>query len=253
MPARLDAVVFDLDGVITDTARVHARAWKKAFDDFLHVESSATGTAPFVPFDEEHDYLTFVDGKPRLDGARSFLQSRGYGDATVDVEAHVAAICKAKNARFADILETDGVARFESTVALVSVLLAAGVRVGIATSSRNADRVLQAAGLAGAFASLVDGRVATDMGLRGKPAPDIFLECCDRLGAIPANAAVVEDAVAGVAAARAGQFGLVVGVDRARSGDSLRAGGAHVVVNDLSEMSYERLVREHATHVKAPA
>lgn len=241
----LEAAVFDLDGVVTRTARVHLAAWKQAFEEFLARRSRAVG-AGFTPFDEA-EYRAHVDGKPRLDGVRGFLAARGLSLAEgspLDPSAAdtVQAIAKRKNILFLELLGRIGVEVDHGAVELIGSLRAAGLRVGVATSSRNAGAVLAQAGLASLFDAHVDGVVAAELGLRGKPAPDAFLECVRRLGASsPARCLVVEDATAGIAAGRAAGFALVVGVDRDGDGSRLRVAGADLVVRDLGELSAERL------------
>jgi alpha,alpha-trehalase len=213
----IDAVIFDLDGVVTRTAKVHAQAWQEAF-------------AP-LPFDPVADYLRYVDGKPREDGVRSFLAARGIAAADEEVRA----IGARKNALFLERLR-DGVEVYETTLALIRALRRRGVRTALVTASRNADAVLQAAGIHDLFDARVDGNDAARLGLAGKPAPDTFLHAAEALGVAPARAAVVEDALAGVAAGRAGGFGAVIGVDRAGQGAALREHGATHVVSDLAEL-----------------
>jgi trehalose 6-phosphate phosphatase len=244
--AALEAAVFDLDGVVTRTAKVHLAAWTQAFGEFLARRSQRLGGAGFQPFDEA-EYRAHVDGKPRLDGVRGFLAARGIALAegspldppTADT---VHAIAKRKNILFIELLARIGVEVDAAAVELIRSLRAAGVRVGMATSSRNAGAVLGQAGLEGLFDAHVDGIVAAELGLHGKPDPDTFLECMRRLGASsPARSLVIEDAVAGVAAGRAGGFGLVIGVDRDGNWLPLREAGADWVVRDLGELSRERL------------
>ena len=236
-PQALDAGIFDLDGVITQTARVHAQAWKQTFDPLL-----AARQPPQPPFDDERDYLDHVDGKPRLAGARDFLGARGIalpegtqGDAPGLATLH--ALGARKNTLFRELLARDGVAVFAGARALVQTLRRSGRRTAVVSSSRNCRAVLAAAGMAGQFDAVVDGEDAARLGLHGKPAPDLFLEAARRLGVEPARAFVAEDALAGVQAARAGGFGLVVGVDRqGRQAEALRAHGADVVLESLSEL-----------------
>jgi alpha,alpha-trehalose phosphorylase len=226
-----DAVLFDLDGVLTSTAQLHAATWKQAFDEFLtgRVVAPGPGTRPFTI---DVDYPQWVDGKPREDGVRDFLRSRG-----IDVpDAEVAAIAARKQELVDARLRTEGVDAFPGSVAWLETLRAAGTPTAVVTSSRNATAVLAAAGLAGRFDTQVDGTTIETLGLPGKPAPDAFLEAARRLGVAASRAVVVEDALAGVRAARAGGFGLVIGVDRVGQADALRAAGAHVVVEDLAEL-----------------
>jgi alpha,alpha-trehalase len=242
-PARFDAVVFDMDGVVTDTASVHAEAWRRLFDEYLarRPESPEEDHRPFTLL----DYQRHVDGKPRHDGVADFLASRGItlppGDQTDPPGAEtVTGLGSRKDRYFNDHLATHGVTVFGSTVDLLDALDAAGVRTAVITASRNAVAVLGAAGLLDRFAARVDGVVAARLGLPGKPQPDVFLEAARRLGAQPARTVVVEDAEAGVDAGRRGGFGLVLGVDRTGHADALYAHGADVVVTDLAEVAVPR-------------
>ena len=238
----LKAVVFDLDGVITRTARVHAQAWTQLFNDYLRTRAVRDGT-PFVPF-ETDDYLRHVDGLPRYDGVARFLRSRGIDlpRGTPDDAPDAETICglgNRKNLAFAHALREHGVEVFESSVRLVRALRARGVRTAINSSSRNARPVLARAGLDDLFDAVVDGQDAADDELRGKPAPDTFVRAAAAVGARPGEAAVFEDAVAGVAAGRAGGFALVVGVDRGAGRQALAEAGADLVVNDLGAFPLE--------------
>jgi HAD superfamily hydrolase (TIGR01509 family) len=234
-----------MDGIVTNTAAVHAQAWKRMFDEFLRRWEREHGE-PFREFTLAGDYRSFVDGRPRYQGVRAFLESRGIqlpagsaGDAP-DRET-ICGLGNRKNALFNRIVETDGVRVFDTSVALIQSLLGAGRKVGLATSSRNASLVLGAAGLTGLFGTIVDGVVSERLGLRGKPQPDIFITAAANLGVPPARAIVVEDAVSGVRAGAAGGFGLVVGVARQDNAAELRAHGADVVVGDLGEISMEAM------------
>jgi alpha,alpha-trehalase len=234
-----DAALFDLDGVITDTAVVHAEAWREMFDAFLSERSLREGEE-HRPFSRD-DYLSHVDGKPRHDGVRAFLASRGIdlpaGDPSDTGERETAhGLGNRKDRYFNQRLQEGGVAVFESTVALVRELQAAGVATGVFSASRNCRTVLEAAGLGGLFEVRVDGEVAEELDLAGKPDPAMLLEAARRLGAEPQRTLVVEDAQAGVEAGRRGGFGLVVGVDRTGQAAELRAHGADVVVSDLGEL-----------------
>ncbi|MEZ5124940.1 MAG: trehalose-phosphatase [Thermoleophilia bacterium] len=237
----LDAVVFDMDGVVTRTAVVHAAAWKRLFDVYLERHAAAEGT-PFVPFDPDADYRTFVDGKPRYDGVDCFLRSRGielpWGETSDPPEAEtVCGLGNSKNEYFRSEIEEHGVRPFETTVELVRTLQANGFGTAIISASRNAEAVLGAAGVGDLFPVRVDGLVAEQLGLPGKPDPAVFIEAARRVGAEPARTAIVEDAIAGVAAGRSGAFKLVIGVDRSGSdAPGLLAGGADVVVGDLGEV-----------------
>jgi len=237
-PPRHDAVLFDLDGVLTATASVHAAAWKRAFDAFL-AEWTHCGLGPQAPFAIECDYVAYVDGKGREDGVRAFLASRGIrlpeGDAA---EAwSVNGIAHRKQAYVQEVLERDGVEAFPGSVRWVRELLQSGIRTAVVSSSANCAQVLQAARIDELFELTVDGNDVRRLGLRGKPAPDGFLEAARRLGVAPGRAVVVEDALAGVSAGRSGGFGLVVGVARAATHHDLHAAGADVVVDDLGDLA----------------
>ncbi|MFU8890672.1 MAG: trehalose-phosphatase [Anaerosomatales bacterium] len=239
-PDRFDAVIFDMDGVITDTAGLHAEAWKRLFDDFLRQYAEET-RGEFVPFDIEHDYLPYVDGKARHDGVRSFLQSRGIElpegeDDDPPGATTVHGLGTRKNGYFLDAMAEHGAEAFPSAVALVRELRDAGVATAIISASRNAAGVLASAGVDTLFDVRVDGDTAAELGLAGKPDPAVFLEAARRLGAEPERAVVVEDAESGVAAGEAGGFGLVIGVDRAGRPERLLDGGADVVVDDLVQV-----------------
>jgi isoamylase len=233
-PDEVDGVVFDMDGVVTRTAEVHRRAWKRMFDDWLAERSAATGEV-FREFTDE-DYRVHVDGKRREDGVAAFLASRGI---EVDAET-VRAMSTRKNDAFLRTVAEDGVEAYPSTVQLVHDLHAAGIGVAIITASRNATAILSAARVADLFPVRVDGEVAAELGLPGKPDPAVFLEAARRLGVPAGRAVVVEDAIAGVEAGRRGGFRLVIGVDRTGHPDALRAAGAHVVVSDLEEVTVAR-------------
>ncbi len=241
---RYDAVIFDLDGVVTQTARVHAAAWKQLFDEY-RAERLQRGLPAYPPFDIDEDYRLYVDGKPRYDGIQSFLSARGielpYGDPSDAPEQEsVCGLANRKNVRFRQQLERAGVQAYDSTIRLVRQLRERGVKVAIISASENCSAVLRAANLQDLFEAQVDGVVAKELRLVGKPAPDVFLEAAKRLGAEPARAVVVEDAIAGVEAGRKGEFGLVIGVDRIGKPERLKEHGAHVVVSDLAEVSAER-------------
>jgi trehalose 6-phosphate phosphatase len=236
----LDAVIFDMDGVVTETATVHASAWKRLFDTFLKQRAEATGE-PFVEFDEKADYERYVDGKNRYDGVRSFLESRGITlpDGSPSDPPGSDTVCAMGNDKdtyfLADVRE-NGVRPYESTLRLIRDLRAKGIKIGLVSASRNAEEVLRGAGAIDLFDERVDGVVAAELNLPGKPRPDTFCEAARRLGVEPARAAVVEDALSGVAAGRAGDFGLVVGVARAGQQDALLQAGADVAVADLAEL-----------------
>jgi len=240
LPNRVQACLFDLDGVITQTAKVHAAAWKEMFDAFLKARADNTGEA-FVPFDEVGDYDAYVDGKPRSDGTRSFLASRGIElpegvpDDPLDAET-VQSLGNAKNEIVLRRIRTDGVEAYDGSVRYVRAVRAAGLRRAVVSSSTNCADVLIAAGIADLFEERIDGVTAERDHLAGKPAPDMFLAGARALGVDPGDAAVFEDALAGVAAGRAGRFAFVVGVDRAAQARELKAHGADVVVGDLAEL-----------------
>ena len=242
----MDAVLFDLDGVLTDTAALHAQAWKQMFDEFLERWCIAHDH-PFQPFRIEDDYLQYVDGKPRLEGVASFLESRrivlpdGVPDDEPDQDT-IHGLAGRKNELVHGLIEQEGVTAFEGSVRFVEHVRSLGLRTAVVSSSRNAGPVLEAAGIAHLFEDRVDGLVAADLGLPGKPAPDTFVEGARRLDTTPERAVVVEDAVVGVQAGRLGGFGLVIGVDRAEGPDGagdaarLQDEGADIVVTDLGTL-----------------
>jgi beta-phosphoglucomutase family hydrolase len=236
---RFDAVLFDLDGVLTDTAAVHARAWATMFDAFLRDWAERHGQ-PFTAFTSD-DYKTYVDGKPRYDGVRSFLQSRAIDlpEGTTDDDPSletVRGLGNRKNDLVNRLLDDEGVVRYEGSLALVTQLRDQGILLAVVSSSKNCAKVLAAAGISDLFDARVDGVVAAERGLPGKPAPDTFLAAAADLGVKPERAVVVEDAISGVQAGRAGGFGLVIGVDREGHPEALRRNGADVVVSDLGEL-----------------
>ncbi|NVO21219.1 MAG: beta-phosphoglucomutase family hydrolase [Bacteroidetes bacterium] len=240
-----DAVIFDLDGVITQTALVHGRAWKKMFDDYLKGRATSLGE-PFREFTQKDDYLPYVDGKPRYEGVRSFLESRNihlpFGTPGDSVEQEtVCGLGNRKNIAFNEVLDKEGVKVYESTVDLIHELRKNGIHVGVASSSKNCYAVLKAAGLLDLIETRVDGEVSAEIGLKGKPEPDIFLTAAKNLGTDPSRSVVVEDAVSGVAAGRKGNFGLVLGIAREENEDELYENGADIVVSDLSEISIDDL------------
>jgi beta-phosphoglucomutase family hydrolase len=237
------AVIFDLDGVITQTALVHSAAWKKMFDEFLQHWSSKTNT-PFHPFDHERDYLPYVDGKPRYKGVQSFLEHRGIGIpyGTPEDSPEMETVCglgNRKNQVFNEVLDRDGVEVYRTTVALIDQLLQDGIKIGVASSSKNCKAVLQAAGLLDRFQTRVDGEVSAELGINGKPEPDIFTVAADNLGVPYDQAVVVEDAVSGVQAGRKGNFGLVLGIAREGNHKALKQNGADIVVDDIGDIGYE--------------
>lgn len=271
--SRYDAVIFDLDGVVTQTAAVHAAAWKRLFDAYLQelagraAAGAAAGTAleagaaaaigagaPIVgaaavtpdddrdrPFDLDADYARYVDGKPRYDGVRDFLLSRGidlpWGHPSDPPDAEtVCGLGNRKNAIFNAEVRERGVRTYPSTIELIHGLRDAGIRVGLMSSSKNTAMVLDVTGTTDLFEVRVDGVVAAEVGLPGKPDPAMYLETARRLGVTAARSVVVEDALSGVEAGRRGGFGLVIGVDRLGQAEALREHGADVVVDDLAEV-----------------
>jgi len=240
LPEGVRACLFDLDGVLTQTAKVHAAAWKEMFDSYLQARAEHTGDA-FVAFDPHQDYDAFVDGKTRADGVRSFLESRhirladGHPDDPPGTET-VCGLGNAKNDLLLEKIRTDGVDAYEGSVRYVRAAKEAGLRRAVVSSSANCADVLAAVGIGDLFEERIDGVVIERDHLAGKPAPDTFLAGAAALGVEPSQAAVFEDALAGVAAGRAGAFGYVVGVDRVGQAEALEAHGADVVVDDLSQL-----------------
>lgn len=239
-PADFDAVLFDMDGVLTRTANVHAAAWKELFDAFLERRALQSGAA-FQPFDIHTDYRRHVDGRPRYDGVAAFLASRGIvlplGDEADPPGAPtIHGLGKLKDGYFMQHVKQQGVAVFEAAVELVKSLRRQRVLTAVVTSSINAAAVLAAAGIAELFDARVDGNDLLHLALKGKPAPDVFLEAARRLHVDPARAVVIEDAIAGVRAGRAGEFGMVIGVDRLGQSKALREAGADVVVTQLGQV-----------------
>jgi beta-phosphoglucomutase family hydrolase len=240
LPAQIRVCLFDMDGVLTDTAAVHAAAWKEMFDEFLRAYAEQHGQ-PFVPFDARAEYDAYVDGKPRADGVRDFLASRGIvlpegspDDPPSTWTVH--GLGNRKNVAVLRRIHTDGVRVFEGSRRYLEAAQKAGLRRAVVSSSANTREVLEVTGLAQYFEERVDGLTIQTEHLRGKPAPDTFLAAAKRFGAGPSEAVVFEDALAGVEAGRAGGFGFVVGVDRVGQADQLRAHGADVVVKDLAEL-----------------
>ena len=232
LPAGITTCLFDLDGVLTQTAKVHARAWKEMFDTFLRERDGED----FREFSLPGDYDEHVDGKPRMDGVRSFLTARGIDAPPETVEA----LGTHKNELVLELIRQQGVEAYEGSVRFAEAARDQGLRRAVVSSSTNCKDVLEAAGIDHLFEARVDGVVAEEERLAGKPAPDTFLAGARMLGAEPAEAAVFEDALAGVEAGRAGDFGWVVGVDRTGHADDLRRHGADVVVQDLAELLERR-------------
>jgi beta-phosphoglucomutase family hydrolase len=240
LPTGIKACLFDLDGVLTDTAAVHAAAWKEMFDEFLRDYADQHGI-PFQPFDARAEYDAYVDGKPRVDGVRDFLTARGITLPEGTLQDPPAAMTvnglgNRKNEAVQRRIRTDGVHVFEGSRRYLQAAEQAGLRRAVVSSSANTREVLDVTGLAQYVEQVVDGVTIRTDGLRGKPAPDTFLAAARRFGLDPAEAAVFEDALAGAAAGRAGGFGIVVGVDRVGQSDQLKAHGADVVVRDLAEL-----------------
>jgi beta-phosphoglucomutase family hydrolase len=240
LPDEVRACLFDMDGVVTQTAVVHAAAWKEMFDGFLRDHAQRTGTE-FTPFDAGSDYDAYVDGKPRLDGTRSFLESRG-----IDLrqglpddppgKQTIYGLSNQKNQLVLTKLAAGGVQVYDGTTRYIAAVKAHGIATAIVSSSANTKQILDSANLCDLFDVRVDGLIASERGLRGKPAPDTYLAAAQELGLTAAQAAVFEDALAGVEAGRAGNFARVVGVDRVGQAAALKAHGADVVVQDLAEL-----------------
>jgi beta-phosphoglucomutase family hydrolase len=237
---RYDAVLLDLDGVITDTANIHAACWKQMFDEYLQKRATLRGEA-FRPFDLVTDYELFVDGKPRFDGVRDFLTSRGIQlpEGHPDDPPQVETVCglgNRKNALVNEVIEDMGVEPYEGSVQFIHQLRRHGFKIAVVTSSQNCTAVLKAAKLDGVFDVQVDGDMIQAQQLAGKPAPDTYLLAAKLVGIEPARAVVIEDAISGVQAGAAGNFGLVIGVARKGNAEELKHHGAHLVVNDLGEL-----------------
>jgi len=246
-PRGFDVAIFDMDGVITRTAEVHSLAWKRMFDEFLQRRAALSG-GEFVEFTHARDYLAHVDGRPRYKGVETFLRSRGIElpwGATDDAPERetICGLGNRKNFHFNRIVETEGVGLYDSTIALIGELRAHGIAVGLATSSRNSAVVLGKSGTAALFATVVDGLLSEQLGLKGKPEPDIFVTAAANLGAAPARAIVFEDAVTGVQAGARGGFALVIGIARENNEEALRTSGADLVVRDLAATSLEEISR----------
>ncbi|MEA3463379.1 MAG: beta-phosphoglucomutase family hydrolase, partial [Bacteroidota bacterium] len=240
---KFDAVIFDLDGVITKTALVHAASWKRMFDEYMKNREERFGE-PFKEFTHAGDYLPYVDGKPRYKGVASFLESRGidipFGDPSDEPDLEtVCGLGNKKNIMFNKVLEDDGVEVYDSSVKMLEGLKAAGVRIGVASSSKNCKPVLETAGLLHFFETRVDGVVSAEIGLQGKPEPDIFTTACDNLGVEYHRSVVVEDAVSGVMAGHKGNFGLTLGLAREDNIKDLQVGGADIVVEDLGDIGLD--------------
>jgi beta-phosphoglucomutase family hydrolase len=241
LPDGVSACLFDLDGVLTPTAEIHARAWKQMFDAFLRERAERSGE-PFEEFELPRDYDEYVDGRPRLDGVRAFLCARGIelpeGDPGDPPSADtVHGLGRRKNELVLELIERQGVRPYEGSVRYLERAAAAGLRCAVVSSSANTQSVIEAAGIAHFFAARVDAQLAEREHLKGKPAPDTFLAAARLLDVEPERAAVFEDALAGVEAGRAGGFAIVIGVDRVGQAEALRAHGADLVVRDLGELA----------------
>jgi beta-phosphoglucomutase family hydrolase len=240
IPKEIQACLFDMDGVLTETAKVHAAAWKEMFDAYLAERAKRTGEE-LAPFDAADDYNTYVDGKPRYDGVRSFLAARGItldqGTPSDSSDAEtVDGLGNRKNQLVMKIVREQGVDAYPGSVKLVKAVRAAGLSTAVVSASANTKEVIAAAGIEDLFEARIDGVYVEREHLNGKPAPDSYLAAAGELGVEAAHAAVFEDALSGVAAGRAGKFGLVVGVDRAGQAEALREHGADIVVEDLAEL-----------------
>ncbi|MGE5139645.1 MAG: HAD family hydrolase [Rudaea sp.] len=237
-----DAVLFDMDGVVTDTAEAHAAAWKRLFDEYLEQHARRAGEA-FRPFDAEGDYHRYVDGKPRRDGVDSFLASRGIklprGNLDDDFEQNtVSGLANRKDSYFTAWLAKNKVRAFPGTLAFISALKRRGIKIALFSSSHHATAVLRSAGVLRLFDAKVDGDDLERQHLPGKPDPAMLLEAATRLGVVPARSIIVEDAIAGVEAGKRGGFGLVIGVDRGHNAAALQRAGASIVVRDLAELGW---------------
>jgi beta-phosphoglucomutase family hydrolase len=244
---RFKGVILDLDGVVTGTARVHGLAWESMFNNYLKEKADRDGT-PFVPFDKERDYLEYVDGKPRMKGVESFLESRGnqlpFGDYDDPPDKEtVCGLGNRKNKNFQKILRKEGPDVFESTISFIKACRQRGIKIGVASSSRNCKRILELGNIEKYFETRVCGIVSRELNLKGKPDPDIFVIAAKNLGLQPHECVVVEDAISGVQAGVKGNFGLVLGVARKGNERELKLNGADVVVTDIQEIDIDRIER----------
>jgi trehalose 6-phosphate phosphatase len=239
----IDAVILDMDGVITKTAKLHAKAWKKMFDEFLE-EFSRLNNLNFHSFDIEYDYSQFIDGIPRYDGIRNFLQSRNIslpeGDLNDGRDLHtIKELGNKKNSIFQELLKNNGIELYEDTLERVHEWKKGGLKVGVISSSKNCRNILSAAGIIGLFDTLVDGISSAEENIKGKPHPDIFLKAAENLKVEPIKTVVVEDAILGVEAGKTGGFKYVIGVDRSGIGAELKARGADLVVKSLKDQKVD--------------
>lgn len=242
-----DSAIFDLDGIITKTAMVHAEAWKETFDEYMRLRAERDGE-PFREFTHDEDYLKYVDGKPRYEGVQSFLRSRGielpFGDLSDGPDEETACgLGNRKNVRFREVLEKKGPKVYMPTVKFIETLKENGIKLGVASSSKNCQLILQAAGLEDLFATRVDGVVSQETGLNGKPEPDIFVTAARNLGSVPERSIVLEDATSGVQAGRNGGFGMVIGVARRGNEADLLANGADIAVSTLKSVNIDMIER----------
>lgn len=257
-PNRFDAAIFDLDGVITQTAKVHATAWKAMFDEFLE-ERPVSEKESHKPFDTDTDYREYVDGKPRYDGVKSFLESRGislsYGEPNDSTNQHtICGLGNRKNQFFLKELEKKGVSVYRSTVTFIRLLRQTGIKMAVVSSSRNCQAVLRAANIEDLFNTRVDGTDLQRLNLAGKPAPDMFLEACHRLESNPRQTIGIEDAIAGIDSAQAANLGCIIGVNRGKNSEALKAHGSHIVVSDLAEITINsKSSRQHRTAAQLPS
>jgi len=244
-PLSYSAVIFDLDGVVTKTALVHAASWKEMFDEYLKTREKDKNE-PFQEFDYHKDYLPYVDGKPRYKGVQSFLESRKidipFGDPSDSADQETACgLGNRKNVKFRELLDTKGVEVYESTIAFIKDLRSKDIRIGVASSSKNCKFVIESSGIDVLFETRVDGVISEQMGLHGKPEGDIFVEAAKNLGVTPDKSIIVEDAVSGVQAGVNGGFGLVIGFDSEDNADELKANGADVVIKNFEGIGPEKV------------
>lgn len=240
LPPQIRACLFDMDGVLTQTAKVHSAAWKEMFDEYLRQRADADGSE-FVPFEIETDYITYVDGKLRQDGVRSFLESRGISipegnpDDSAEVES-INGLGTRKNSRVLELIDQDGVETFADALALLKDVRARGIKTAVVSASKNTPQVLEVTGIGDQFDYVMHGGIAGEMGLPGKPAPDTFLAAAEALGETAGTSAVLEDAISGVQAGKAGNFAFVIGVDRVGQREAMLANGADIVLTNLEEL-----------------
>jgi len=251
---KFKGIVFDLDGVVTNSAHIHALAWEHIFNEFLK-RLAERENKPFVPFDRQKDYLQYVDGKPRMEGVASFLKSRNivlpYGDLNdPPSEKTICGLGNMKNLKFQEVLRKEKPRIYETSVKFIQNLRKRGIKVGVASSSCNCRLILQTTGIEHLFETRVDGQISRELNLKGKPNPDIFLTAARRMGVVPGECVVVEDAVSGVQAGKSGNFGLTVGIARKHNGEILKRNGADIVVYDLGEISIKEIEGWFKTRIK---